>query len=159
MVDYLIELGKPNQLNQRRQHNQPGNLNKLNDNNHLNEQNPIKKDIRMELNHLQEGEITIITIKGRLDAATAPVADNAIKKIMEEDYPRILFNLNDLEYLSSGGLRVILGVAKEIKRKEGKLALCSLHEFVKEIFEVSGFDSLIPIEDTVESGIRQLGAI
>jgi len=113
----------------------------------------------MELNQLQEGEITIITIKGRLDAATAPVADNAIKKIMEEDCRRVLFNLDDLEYLSSGGLRVILGVAKEIKRKEGKFVLCSLNQFVKEIFVVSGFESLIPIEDTVESGIKQLGAI
>jgi len=104
----------------------------------------------MELNHVQEGANTIITIKGRLDAATAPVADNAIKKIMEEDCRRVLFNLDDLEYLSSGGLRVILGVAKEIKRNEGKLVLCSLNQFVKEIFEVSGFESLIPIEDTVE---------
>jgi anti-anti-sigma factor len=110
----------------------------------------------MELNHLQEGEITIITIKGRLDAATAPVADNAIKKIMEEDYPRILFNLNDLEYLSSGGLRVILGVAKQLNRKGGKLVLCSHNQFVKEVFEVSGFDSLIPIEDTVDAGIKRL---
>jgi anti-anti-sigma factor len=112
----------------------------------------------MELTHVKENENMIITIKGRLDAATAPVADNAIKKIMEEDCPRILFNLNDLEYLSSGGLRVILGVAKELKRKEGKLVLCSLHQFVKEIFEVSGFESLIPIEDTVESGIKLLDA-
>ena len=104
----------------------------------------------MELNHVQEGANTIITIKGRLDAATAPVADNAIKKIMEEDCRRVLFNLDHLEYLSSGGLRVILGVAKEIKRNEGKLVLCSLNQFVKEIFEVSGFESLIPIEDTVE---------
>jgi anti-sigma B factor antagonist len=110
----------------------------------------------MELNHVQEGANTIITIKGRLDAATAPVADNAIKKIMEEDCRRVLFNLDDLEYLSSGGLRVILGVAKEIKRNEGKLVLCSLNQFVKEIFEVSGFESLIPIEDTVESGIKRL---
>ena len=112
----------------------------------------------MELNHVEEGENTIITIKGRLDAATAPVADDAINKIMDRDCPRILFNLNDLEYLSSGGLRVILGVAKEIKRKEGKFVLCSLNQFVKEIFVVSGFESLITIEDTVESGIKQLDA-
>ena len=112
----------------------------------------------MELNHVKEGENTIISIKGRLDAATAPVADKAIKKILDMDCRRILFNLNDLEYLSSGGLRVILGVAKEIKRKEGKLVLCSLNQFVKEIFVVSGFESLIPIEDTVESGIKQLDA-
>jgi len=120
--------------------------------------NLIKKDIKMELTHEKNGEILMITIKGRLDAATANVADSAIKKLMEEDCTRVLFNLNDLEYLSSGGLRVILGVAKEIKRKEGKLALCALHEFVKEIFEVSGFDSLIPIEDTVDSGIKLLDA-
>jgi anti-anti-sigma factor len=114
--------------------------------------------MKMELTHEKKGENLIITIKGRLDAATANVADSAIKKLMADDCTRVLFNLNDLEYLSSGGLRVILGVAKEIKRKEGKLVLCSLHEFVKEIFEVSGFDSLIPIEDTVESGIKLLDA-
>ena len=112
----------------------------------------------MKLTHDKKGENLIITIKGRLDAATAPAADDAIKKIMEEDHRRVLFNLNYLEYLSSGGLRVILGVAKELKRKEGKLVLCSLNPFVKEIFVVSGFESLIPIEDTVESGIRQLNA-
>jgi anti-anti-sigma factor len=114
--------------------------------------------MKMEINHVKEGENLIITIKGRLDAATAPVAGNAIKKIMEDDCLRILFNLNGLEYLSSGGLRVILGVAKELKRKGGKLVLCSLNQFVEEIFVVSGFESLIPIENTVESGIRQLNA-
>ena len=112
----------------------------------------------MELTHEQEGDITIITIKGRLDAAAAPAADTAIKKIMDGDCSRILFNLNDLEYLSSGGLRVILGAAKEIKRKEGKLVLCSLNQFVKEIFVISGFEAMIPIENTVESGIKKLGA-
>ena len=105
---------------------------------------------------MKEDENVIITIKGRLDAATAPVADNAIKKIMEEDGRCVLINLDDLEYLSSGGLKVILGAAKELKRKEGNLVLCSLNQFVKEIFVVSGFDSLIPIADTVESGIRHL---
>ena len=110
----------------------------------------------MELTHQKEGENLIITIKGRLDATTSPEADNAIKKIVEEDRSRVLFNFKGLEYLSSGGLRVILGVAKEIRRKECKLVLCSLNPFVKEIFVVSGFKSLIPIADTVESGIKQL---
>jgi anti-anti-sigma factor len=112
----------------------------------------------MEITHDKEGENLIIKIKGRLDAATAPVADKTIKEMMEEDCRRMLFNLNNLVYLSSGGLRVILGVAKDIKRKGGKLVLCSLHQYVKEIFEVSGMDSLIPIEDTVEAGIKLLDA-
>ena len=112
----------------------------------------------MELTHLKEGENSIISVKGRLDAVSAPVAENAIKEIMEEDCCRIFFDLNDLEYLSSSGLKVLLGAARDTKRKGGKLVLCALNQFVKEVFVVSGFESLIPIEDTVESGIRQLDA-
>jgi anti-anti-sigma factor len=110
----------------------------------------------MELNHVKEDKEVIITIKGRLDASSSTVAGNAIEKIMKEDCSRILFNFSELEYLSSGGLKVILAVAKELKRKEGKLILCSLNPFVKEIFVISGFDSMIPIADSVESGIRHL---
>ena len=112
----------------------------------------------MELNHVKEDETLIFTIKGRLDAESSPAAGNAINKIMQQICFRVLFNFSDLEYLSSGGLRVILGVAKELKRNGGKLVLCSLNPFVKEIFVVSGFESLIPIEDSVESGIRRLNA-
>jgi anti-anti-sigma factor len=61
-----------------------------------------------------------------------------------------------LEYLSSAGLRVLLSTAKEMRRRDGKFVLCSLNEFVKELFDVSGFQSLIPIADSVESGIEML---
>jgi len=110
----------------------------------------------MELNHLQEGKITIINIKGRLDAAAASAAGNAIQKIIEGDGLRILFNFNDLEYLSSSGLKVILGAAKELRRKDSKFVLCSLNQFVEEIFVVSGINSLIPITNDIESGIKLL---
>jgi anti-sigma B factor antagonist/stage II sporulation protein AA (anti-sigma F factor antagonist) len=43
-----------------------------------------------------------------------------------------------------------------MRRKDGKIVLCALNEFVKEIFEVSGFQSLIPIAESVESGIQEL---
>jgi anti-anti-sigma factor len=110
----------------------------------------------MEINHVKENEITIITINGRLDAATAPVADKAIKKILKGDCLRMLFDFSTLDYLSSGGLRVILGAAKELKRKQGQIVLCCLSEYVNEIFEVSGFNAMIPITDTVKSGIKRL---
>ena len=97
------------------------------------------------------------TVNGRLDAATAPVADKTIKKIMKGDCLRMIFDLSTLDYLSSSGLKVILGAAKELRRKEGQIVLCSLSKFVKEIFEVSGLNSLIPITDTVESGIEKMG--
>ena len=111
----------------------------------------------MDINYVKEGEITIVSVNGRLDANTAPVADKTIKKILKRDCLRMLFDFSTMDYLSSGGLKVILGTAKELKRKEGQIVLCSLSNFVKEIFEISGINSSIPITDTVESGIEQMG--
>lgn len=110
----------------------------------------------MKIDYKMENGILIIAIQGRLDAATSPSADETIKKTMEEDQNRLLFDLSDLEYLSSGGLRVILSAAKEIKRRNGKVALCCLNQYVDEIFEVSGFKAMIPVKDTKEAGLEAL---
>jgi anti-anti-sigma factor len=110
----------------------------------------------MEIIQKEENGIVSIAIKGRLDADSSPEAEKIVKDAIKDQTTRILFNLASLEYLSSAGLRVLLGAAKEMRRKDGKIVLCALNEFVKEIFEVSGFQSLIPITDTVESGIEVL---
>jgi anti-sigma B factor antagonist len=112
----------------------------------------------MEITHRMENEILIVAITGRLDAATAPIADETIKKTLAENTNRLLFDLSGLEYLSSGGLRVILGAAKEIRRREGKVALAGLTQYVYEIFDVSGFTSMIPIKETVAVGLKDLAS-
>jgi anti-sigma B factor antagonist len=111
----------------------------------------------MDITHVKEDEISIITINGRLDADTAPVAEKTIKKILEGNCLRMLFDFSALDYLGSGGLRVILGATKELRRKQGQVVLCCLSNFVKEIFLVSGLNSAIPITDSFESGIEHLG--
>ena len=110
----------------------------------------------MEITQKEENGIVSISIIGRLDADSSPEAEKVVKEALEGQTKRVLFNLGALEYLSSAGLRVLLSAAKEMRRRDGKIVLCSLNEFVKEIFEVSGFQSLIPIADSVESGIEVL---
>ena len=110
----------------------------------------------MEIIQKKENGIVCIEIIGRLDADSSPEAEKVVKDAIKDQTNRILFNLASLEYLSSAGLRVLLGAAKEMRRKDGKIVLCALNEFVKEIFEVSGFQSLIPITETVESGLETL---
>jgi anti-anti-sigma factor len=110
----------------------------------------------MEINQKQESGIVYITIKGRLDADSATEAERTVNDALGEDANKLLFDLGALDYLSSAGLRVLLSAAKEIRRRDGKIVLCSLTEFVKEIFEVSGFEALIPIENSVDSGIKVL---
>ena len=110
----------------------------------------------MEIKQKEENGIVLIDIEGRLDADSSPEAEKVVKEALGGQSNRVLFSLGALEYLSSAGLRVLLSAAKEMRRRDGKIALCSLNEFVKEIFEVSGFQSLIPIVDSVESGIEVL---
>ena len=117
---------------------------------------PDRKEFKMDIDHKVENGIINIAINGRLDAATSPVAEESIKKILEADENRLLFDFGELEYLSSGGLRVILGAAKEIRRREGKVVLAALKPYVYEIFEVSGFSAMIPIKDSVEEGLKEL---
>ena len=110
----------------------------------------------MEITKKEEGGIVQIEIVGRLDAASATEADETVAGILNDGASKLLFNLGQLEYLSSAGLRVLLAAAKKIRLIEGKVVLCSLTEYVKEIFEVSGFESLIPIADSVEAGLKEL---
>jgi anti-anti-sigma factor len=110
----------------------------------------------MEISQKEEKGIVSIVIKGRMDADSSPDAEKVVKEALGAEANRLLFDLGELEYLSSAGLRVLLSAAKEMRRRDGKIVLCALNEFVKEIFEVSGFQSLIPITDSVESGIEVL---
>lgn len=110
----------------------------------------------MEITHKEESGILLVAIKGRLDGLTVPSAEESINEILGKGSDRLLFDFSELEYLSSAGLRVVLSAAKEIKRRAGRTVLCAMQGYVKEIFEVSGFGSIIPIKDTVESGIAEL---
>ena len=120
-------------------------------------ENYKERSRQMKINHMKEGKIEIITVNGKLDVATAAVADKIVKEILEGDCLRMLFDFSSLDYLGSDGLRVILGAIKELRRKGGQVVLCSLPNFVKEIFEVSGFNSVVPIAKSLELGIEQLG--
>ena len=110
----------------------------------------------MEITQKEENGVVFIAISGRLDADSSPEADKVVKEVLEGPADRLLFDLGALEYLSSAGLRVLLSAAKEMKRRGGKIVLCALNAFVKEIFEVSGFQSLIDITDSVEAGVAKL---
>ena len=110
----------------------------------------------MEIVQEEKNGIVCITINGRLDGESSPEAEKVIRDILDAEKRLLLFDLGELEYLSSAGLRVILEAAKGVKLSDGKLVLCCLNKFVKEIFVTSGFDALIPITDTVESGMAML---
>ena len=100
--------------------------------------------------------IICFQIDGRLDAGSASQAETQVKQVLQQGNLRLLFDLSKMDYISSAGLRVILMAVKELRNKKGKVVLCCLTPYVKEIFDVSNFSSIIPITDSVESGLQQM---
>ena len=112
----------------------------------------------MEIIQEEKNGIVCVTIKGLMEAQVALAFEKTINEIIASDRKRLLFDLSALEYLRSSVLRVILNAIKEISHKSGRVVLCCLNGYVKEIFEVNRFKGsiTITITDSVESGLQAL---
>lgn len=84
----------------------------------------------------------VLVPQGRLDSRTAPLLqEHLLGRI--DDSPAVLIDCSRLDYVSSAGLRVFLMGAKRCKQAQRGFAICSLQEPVKEVFEISGFLSIL----------------
>lgn len=97
-----------------------------------------------------------ITINSRMGTELSPELEKTIKDIVDGDKRRVLFDLGELDYLRAPTLRVILKAVKQINQNRGKVALCALNGYVKEIFEGNRFQGTSTITDSVECGIEEL---
>ena len=92
----------------------------------------------------RNAEETIIEIVGRLDTTTAPVLDKTINEDIG-DTKNLVLNVKGLEYISSAGLRVLLGAQKKMQ-KIGSMKLTNVGEAVMEVFEMAGCADILTIE-------------
>jgi anti-anti-sigma factor len=109
----------------------------------------------MEILVRDEQGFTVVSVSGRLDAGTAQELETSCANLIEKGGRKLIFNLSALEYVSSAGLRSVLAVAKKLKAVGSNLALCGLSGLVQEVFTISGFDSFLPVHDTVESAVEK----
>ena len=101
----------------------------------------------MEFNVSENNGVTVVAIEGSLDTQTAQEAQYKLGDLIDNGADKILVNFDKLEYISSAGLRSLLFVAKKIKSKSGDFRVCSLNEVVTEVFEISGFSTIINVSD------------
>ena len=97
----------------------------------------------------QEADVWVLAIRGRLDAVSSPQLEERLGQWFEQGGKKLVFNLGELEYISSAGLRVFLSTAKKMKAASGKMCMAALRDNVKDVFTISGFITLIPSFDTL----------
>ena len=98
----------------------------------------------MNITKSKEGSTLTVALEGRLDTTTSPQLEAELKTSLD-DVKDLVFDIKDLEYISSAGLRVLLS-AQKVMNKQGSMVIRSASEEIMEIFEVTGFVDILTIE-------------
>ena len=86
----------------------------------------------------------VVEVEGRLDTITAPALEKEINENVN-DTDTFILDLKALEYISSAGLRVLLGAQKRMQ-KRGSIKVRNVREEIMEVFEMTGFADILTIE-------------
>ena len=110
----------------------------------------------MGIRATEQDDIDILALAGRMDATTTPEFESAARALLVQGKNRVIADMADLEYISSAGLRGILGLVKSIKAASGRLAFCSLQPMAAEVFRISGFNAMLTVCGSREEALRAL---
>lgn len=105
----------------------------------------------MNISKKETKGIPIVALSGRLDAVTAPELESVLEGAAGG---HLVLCLDELQYISSAGLRVILAAAKRQRGSGGVLHIAGLQESVGKVFEISGFNTIFSIFDSEDEAIK-----
>ena len=106
----------------------------------------------MEISNDKTGGAVIVRCTGRVDTTAAPEAMAHLDALIQDRVPLIVADLTAADFVSSAGLRVLLATAKGIG-STGSLRLFGLNPSVQEVFDVSGFSTILAIFDDETSAL------
>jgi anti-sigma B factor antagonist len=109
----------------------------------------------MDIIEKRLNEIIIFKLNGNLNSNTSPELEDKIFEAIKNESKNMILDFEDLDYISSAGLRVIMKTAKNLKQSEGMIVLCSMQDYVKEVFEIAGFDAYLSIASTMDDALNQ----
>ncbi|MDN3506759.1 MAG: STAS domain-containing protein [Simkaniaceae bacterium] len=111
--------------------------------------------IGVEITAELEGDIHVVTLDGRIDAATTPVVEKKLANLLEAS-DKMAIDCSGVDYLSSAGMRLFLSMTKKMAAKEGKLAFFGMTDDVMEIIKMAGFERILKIFSTKKEALKHV---
>jgi anti-sigma B factor antagonist len=99
----------------------------------------------MNIEKKNSGDTLTIALEGRLDTTTSPDLEEVVTGALE-DFDSIIFDFENLSYISSAGLRVVLSIQKKMNAKNGNFIIKNVNDSVQEIFNMTGFSNILTIK-------------
>ena len=101
--------------------------------------------IDFKIHHRDNEDVSVIELKGYLDAHTAPDLETAFQKLITENKFNIVVNCRDLSYISSAGLGVFMAYVEDVRKNKGDIKLTNMTPKVFNVFDLLGFPILYEI--------------
>jgi anti-sigma B factor antagonist len=102
----------------------------------------------MEITTQEFKHCDMITVKGRVDSATAPQLAQALEAANDGGKYKLVVNMQGLEYMSSAGFRALLAAQRTCKKyNRGEVVLASVPDRIREALELAGFTELFKTFD------------
>jgi anti-sigma B factor antagonist len=108
----------------------------------------------MQLVEKESGAVTVLELGGRLDSNTSKVLEDKVMEILGQGKKNLLMDFKDVDYINSTGLRVLLLALQQLKKNQGKLVLSTIKDYMKEVFEISGYTEIFPIYGSQEEALN-----
>lgn len=108
----------------------------------------------MELDTHQVGDVTTVSLKGRIDATVAPDIEQELISLIEAGSCKLVTVLSQVTFISSAGLRSLVAALKQAKKGRGDLRLAGMGGKVKEVFEITGLSTIFGIYGSIEEAVR-----
>ncbi|MGB5985544.1 MAG: STAS domain-containing protein [Desulfobacterales bacterium] len=110
----------------------------------------------MEIIEKKDADLSIFELDGRLDSHTSVEFDEKMFASIDTGTRRVIVDCGKLDYITSAGLRVLNKTAKRLKKEKGAIVLCALEEYVREVFEIAGFDTFLPIVNDLDEALSRI---
>ncbi|WP_243313065.1 STAS domain-containing protein [Fundidesulfovibrio agrisoli] len=99
----------------------------------------------MEFAVTNAGPVTVLAIAGRLDSNTSKELEDKVMGLITGGAQLLLMDFGGVDYINSSGLRVLLMAFQHLKKSGGLLHLCDIKDYMREVFEISGYNEIFPI--------------
>jgi anti-sigma B factor antagonist len=107
----------------------------------------------MEITTQQLDDCDVVKAQGRIDSMTAPALEETFEAITEAGRHHIVFDMSEVNFISSVGLRVMIDAQKACRRAGGEVVVASLSPLIDRAFDLAGYHSLFAVYDTVDEAI------
>jgi len=104
----------------------------------------FEKRIEMNIDKSYTDKDLTVKIEGRIDTITSQELEQSLNEEID-NVNSLVLDFDELEYISSAGLRVLIATQKKLKAKDTPLTIINVNDTIKEIFRMSGFDKILTI--------------